>query len=107
MGWRLPSRWIASSLRLCHFAVMESVIHTAHVTTQGRVVIPVALRRKFNIRKDTLVGLIEDGDRLILQPFTRESVRAFRGIYRLKPGEKPATQELLEDRARERCRGSA
>ena len=34
------------------------------------------------------------------RPYTnRTSIRSFRGIFKLKPGEKPATQELLEDRA--------
>ena len=30
---------------------------------------------------------------------TLHAIRSLRGIYKLKPGEKPATQELLEVRA--------
>ena len=30
---------------------------------------------------------------------TRETIHALRGIFKRKPGEKSATQELLEDRA--------
>jgi hypothetical protein len=28
-----------------------------------------------------------------------DQIRALRGLFKLKPGEKPVTQELLEDRA--------
>ena len=30
---------------------------------------------------------------------TRDEIRAFRGIFKTRRGEKPATQQLLEDRA--------
>jgi hypothetical protein len=34
-------------------------------------------------------------------PAERADIRRFRGIYKLKPGEKPATKELFEDRDKE------
>ncbi|HUI06389.1 MAG TPA: hypothetical protein VL486_05235 [Verrucomicrobiae bacterium] len=32
-------------------------------------------------------------------PATLDAIRSFRGIFKRQPGEKSATQELLEDRA--------
>lgn len=79
-------------------------MHTAYVTSKGQLVIPVKIRRKFNIKKGTRVNFVEYNGRIYLQPVTREYIREFRGIYKLKPGEKRATQELLEDRAEEKRR---
>ena len=77
-------------------------MHTAYVTSKGQLAVPVKLRRKYNIKKGTRINFLEDGGRIVMQPVTREYIREFRGIYKLKPGEKSATQELLEDRAEEK-----
>jgi AbrB family looped-hinge helix DNA binding protein len=79
-------------------------MHAAYVTSKGQLVIPAKLRRKFNIKKGTRVNFIEDNGRIVLQPVTREYIQSFVGIFKLKPGEKPATQQLLEDRAEEKRR---
>ena len=72
---------------------------TSSVTTKGQVVIPATLRRQLHIAPGTKVRFQKEGGHLILQPVTKEYVRSLRGLLKLKPGEKPATQELLEDRA--------
>jgi len=77
-------------------------MHTAYVTSKGQLAVPAKLRRKYNIKRGTRINFLEDGGRIVMQPVTREYIREFRGIYKLKPGEKPATQELLEDRAEEK-----
>ena len=46
----------------------------------------------------------EEKGRIVVQPFTKEFIDSFCGIFKLKPGEKSAVQELLEDRDRERAR---
>ena len=79
-------------------------METAYVTSKGQLAVPVKLRRKYNIKKGTRINFLEDGGRIVMQPVTREYIREFRGIYKLKPGEKSATQELLEDRAEEKRR---
>jgi len=73
-------------------------MHAAYVTSKGQLVIPAKIRRRFNIKKGTRVNFIEENGRLLLQPVTREYIASFRGILKLRPGEKPATQQLLEDR---------
>jgi bifunctional DNA-binding transcriptional regulator/antitoxin component of YhaV-PrlF toxin-antitoxin module len=58
------------------------------------------------IRKGTRIKIEvdENTNHIILMPITRDSLRRFRGILKQKPGEKSATQQLLEDRAEDRRR---
>jgi len=74
-------------------------MNTARVMAKGQIVIPAKLRRKYDIKKGTPVHFLEEDGRIILQPITREYIRSFQGIFKIQPGEKLATQELLEDRA--------
>ena len=55
-----------------------------HVTTNGRVVIPVAIRRKLGIRPGTRIRLEvdEQAKRIILSPITREYIHHLRGKHR-------------------------
>ena len=69
------------------------------VTSKGQLVIPARLRRRFGIRKGTLVCFLEEDGRLILQPVTPEFIRGLRGSLK---GEPSALKALLEDRKRER-----
>ena len=83
---------------------MSSIPEAAYVTSKGQVVVPARLRRKFGIKAGTRLNFQEESGRIVVQPVTREYISSFRGILKLKPGEKPAVQEHLEDRARERSR---
>ena len=74
-------------------------IETSVVTTKGQLVIPARLRRRFGIKKGTMVTFTEDGGRIIVQPVTREFIRGLRGSL---PGEPSALAALLEERQRER-----
>ncbi len=68
--------------------------------TKGQIVIPASIRKKFGIQEGTRFKLEVDEEKfeIVLKPITGESVRKFRGILKLKPGMKPATQQLLESR---------
>ncbi len=72
---------------------------TGVVTSKGQLVIPARLRRRFGIRKGTLVSFLEDNGRLVVQPVTPEFIRSLRGSLK---GEPSALKALLEDRKRER-----
>ena len=76
-------------------------MHTAYVTSKGQLAIPAKLRRKFNIKKGTRVNFVEDGGKIIMQPVTREFIDSVCGMFKLKPGEKSVTQELIEEHADE------
>jgi len=74
-------------------------IETSVVTTKGQLVIPVRLRRRFGIKKGTLVTFTEDDGRIIVQPVTREFIRGLRGSQK---GEPSPLAALLDERKRER-----
>jgi AbrB family looped-hinge helix DNA binding protein len=74
-------------------------IETSVVTTKGQLVIPARLRRRFGIKKGTMVTFTEDDGRLIVQPVTREFIRGLRGSLK---GEPSALEILLDERQRER-----
>jgi AbrB family looped-hinge helix DNA binding protein len=76
---------------------MKNAVST--VTTKGQLVIPAKLRRKYGIRKGTRVAMIEEENRIILQPLTREFIRSVRGSLK---GEPSALQFLKEGRSRDR-----
>jgi AbrB family looped-hinge helix DNA binding protein len=83
---------------------MAETMDTAYVTSKGQLVVPSRLRRRFGIKPGTRVNFIEQGDRIIFQPVTREYIHAFRGMFKLKPGEKSAVREHLAERRAERER---
>ena len=72
---------------------------TSVVTTKGQLVIPARLRRRFGIKKGTMVTFTEDDGRIIVQPVTREFIRGLRGSLK---GEPSVLAALLEERKRER-----
>jgi len=74
-------------------------VETSVVTTKGQLVIPARLRRRFGIKKGTMVTFVEDDGRIIVQPVTREFTRGLRGSLK---GEPSALAALLEERKRER-----
>jgi AbrB family looped-hinge helix DNA binding protein len=74
------------------------------MSTKGRLVVPARIRRRFNIKPGTRIVFLEENGRIILQPVTRQYIHSFCGIFKLKPGEKSAVQELREDRTADRMR---
>ena len=85
-------------------STMSPITESAYVTSKGQVVVPARLRRKFGIKPGTRLDFSEEKGRIVVQPVTKEFIDSFCGIFKLKPGEKSAVQELLEDRDRERAR---
>lgn len=74
-------------------------VETSVVTSKGQLVIPARLRRRFGIKKGTLIAFAEDDRRIILQPVTREFIHGLRGSL---GGEPSALDLLLQERKRER-----
>jgi AbrB family looped-hinge helix DNA binding protein len=69
------------------------------VTQKGQIVIPSKLRKKLGIREGTPVTFLEEDDRLILQPLTKEYVSKLRGVLK---GEPSPLKTLLQERKRDR-----
>ena len=70
-------------------------MNTALVSSRGRLVIPLAIRRRLGLKPGTRVVFVEEGERIIFQPVTREYIDSFCGVFKQKPGEKSVVQELL------------
>jgi AbrB family looped-hinge helix DNA binding protein len=79
-------------------------MNTAYVTTKGQLVVPSRIRRQFGIKPGTRINFVEEGDRIIFQPVTREYIDSFCGIFKQKPGEKSVVQELIEERRAEKAK---
>lgn len=84
--------------------VPPRIAESAYITSEGQVVIPAHIRKKYGLRRGTRLIFAEDAGRIVIQPVTKEYISSFRGIFELKPGEKSAVQEHLDDRAKERAR---
>ena len=80
----------------------EIIMNSAYVTSKGQLVVPSRIRRRFGIKPGTRINFVEEGDRIIFQPVTREYIDSFCGIFKLKPGEKSVVEELLEERRAEK-----
>lgn len=83
-----------------HGEIMDSV----YVTTRGRIVIPVRLRRKLGIKPGTKVCFIEQGSDILFQPVTKEYVRSVCGMLKDTTS---STAELLIERKKDREREQA
>jgi len=80
----------------------RNVMDSAYVTSKGQLVVPARIRRRFGIKPGTRINFVQEGDRIIFQPVTREYIESFCGIFKQKPGEKSVVQELLEERRAEK-----
>ena len=73
---------------------------------QGRLVVPVELRRELGLEDGSELVIRSDGRRLILEP-RDEVLRRVRGRFAVVPGEVSLTDELLADRRTESAREDA
>jgi AbrB family looped-hinge helix DNA binding protein len=73
-------------------------VDTGIVTSKGQLVVPARLRRRFGIKRGTVIAFIEENGHMLLQPVTREFIRGLRGSLK---GEVSALNVLLEERQRE------
>lgn len=75
----------------------------SRATVKGHVVIPAELRKKYNIKKGTRVGITEgEGKVIIVKPLPDEPLDASRGALK---GKTSLLKALLKDRREEAKRG--
>ncbi len=79
-----------------------SPVMTTHATAKGQIVIPVKLRRKYHIEAGTTIRVIDEGDRIVLRPVTRESLEKLLDSLRGKYKGYGVLEALMEDRKFER-----
>ena len=71
-------------------------------TTKGQVVIPLRLRKQFQIEDGTKAIVEATPDGILLKPVTAVTIRRLRGILKRQPGEKPFAEEWVEHKREER-----
>jgi AbrB family looped-hinge helix DNA binding protein len=76
-------------------------METSYVTTKGQLVVPARLRRKLGIKPGTKVCFVERGNEILFQPVTKEYIRSVCGMLK---SDTSVTEELLEERAKDRKR---
>ena len=72
------------------------------VDAKGQVVIPAELRRKYGIKKGTVVSICERNGEIIIRPLTDEYIRSMAGILGTEGNVlKAFTKENAKERKRE------
>jgi AbrB family looped-hinge helix DNA binding protein len=71
----------------------------AVVTTKGQIVIPAGLRRKYGIKKGTLVNLFDRNGEIVIKPVTDEYIQNVAGMTGTKG---KLLRALKKEKAKER-----
>ena len=71
------------------------------VTVRGQTAIPVAIRRKYNIKPKTHIEWIDDGHSISVVPVPNDPIKALKGRYK----NAGLLKELLKSREEERRLG--
>ncbi len=74
---------------------------TVWFTTKGQVVIPLRLRKQFQIEDGTKAVVQATPEGILLKPVTAATIRKLRGILKRKPGDKPFAEEWAEHKRAE------
>ena len=75
--------------------------NTVWFTTKGQVVIPLRLRKQFQIEDGTKAVVQATPEGILLKPVTAATIRKLRGILKRKPGDKPFAEEWAEHKREE------
>lgn len=75
---------------------------TTWFTTKGQVVIPLRLRKQFEIEDGTKVVVQATPEGILLKPVTSVTIRRLRGILKRKPGDKSFDEEWAEHKRDEK-----
>lgn len=75
--------------------------HTVWFTTKGQVVIPLRLRKLYQIEDGTRAIVSATDDGILLKPVTAATIERGFGLLRPKPGDKPLAEEWAEHKREE------
>jgi AbrB family looped-hinge helix DNA binding protein len=76
---------------------------TVRFTTKGQVVIPLRLRKQFDIEDGTNAVVQATPEGILLQPMTAALIKRGRGILKRTPRGKPLTETWPEHKKQERA----
>ena len=72
-----------------------------YVTTNGRIVIPLSLRRKYGITMGTRIIVRDTGEEIVLRPVNEQYLRKLQGSLKGTN----ALEILMEKRQKDKARG--
>ena len=75
---------------------------TVWFTTKGQVVIPLRLRKQFQIENGTKAVVQATPEGILLKPVTSWAIERGFGLLKRKPGSKPLAVEWAEHKSEER-----
>ena len=78
-------------------------LETVRFTTKGQVVIPLRLRKQFDIEDGTKAVVQATPEGILLKPVTAALIRRGRGILKRTHGGKPLTEDWAEHKKQERA----
>lgn len=81
----------------------ERKARSCKFSSNGRITIPAALRKKLRLRPGTVMSVREENGRLVLVPVKR-LLDEIQGSLKPRPAEPTAFEMLFEERKRERMR---
>src|SRR6266849_1944661 len=101
-----PTRSILTDYEMCVRLPSMSTrekIETVWFTTKGQVVIPLRLRKQFEIEDGTKAVVQATPEGILLKPVTAALIRQGRGIIKRKPGDKAWAKEWADHKKQERA----
>jgi AbrB family looped-hinge helix DNA binding protein len=78
-------------------------LETVWFTTKGQVVIPLRLRKQFDIEDGTKAVVQATPEGILLKPMTAALIKRGRGILKRAPGGKPLREDWAEHKRQERA----
>ena len=78
-------------------------LETVWFTTKGQVVIPLRLRKQFDIEDGTKAVVQATPEGILLKPMTAALIKRGRGILKRAPGGKPLREDWAEHKKQERA----
>ena len=93
-----------SSVILLHMSTTDKP-ETVRFTTKGQVVIPLRLRKQFDIEDGTKAVVQATPEGILLKPMTAALIKRGRGILKRAPGGKPLAlkEDWAEHKKQERA----
>ncbi len=72
------------------------------ITQKGQIVIPAALRKKYDIKAGTTIFVEDKDGKIVLTPITEAFISGLRGKLKTPEGEKTALDILKKERKADR-----
>jgi len=82
---------------------MTNKLKAVRFTTKGQVVIPLRLRKLFDIEDGTKAMVQATSEGILLKPVTAAFIRRGRGVLKRTGGGKPLTEDWAEHKKQERA----